>query len=68
MKRQIIVDIIDDGEVKIETRGYQGRACVEEAQFLKDLLGTETARQLTPAYYQREGQRQTLKRHLPLCG
>lgn len=68
MKRQIILDITDEGEVKIETRGYQGRACVEEAKFLKDLLGTEMARQLTPAYYQRAGQRQTVKRHLPLCG
>ncbi len=66
--KQIVIDIFDDGEVKIETRGFTGKACVDEAQFLKNLLGTETARQLTPAYYQRQGQKEVVKKHLPLCG
>ena len=66
--KQIVIDISDDGEVKIETRGFQGKKCVEESQFLKDLLGKETARQLTPAYYQRQGQKEVVKKHLPLCG
>ena len=66
--KQIVIDISDDGEVKIETRGFAGKACVEESQFLKNLLGTETARQLTPAYYQRQGQKEVVKKHLPLCG
>ena len=67
MKR-ILIDISDDGEVKIETRGFSGKSCVDESQFLKDLLGKETARQLTPAYYQRQGQKEVVKKHLPLCG
>lgn len=66
--KQILIDISDDGEVKIETRGFAGKSCVEESQFLKDLLGNETARQLTPAYYQRQGQKELVKKHLPLCG
>jgi hypothetical protein len=66
--KQIVIDIFDDGEVKIETRGFAGKACVDESQFLKNLLGTETARQLTPAYYQRQGQKEVVKKHLPLCG
>ncbi len=66
--KQIVIDIADDGEVKIETRGFSGRQCVEESQFLKDLLGKETARQLTPAYYQRQGQKEDVKKHLNLCG
>ena len=66
--KQIIIDIKNDGEVKIETRGYSGSSCVEESQFIKDVLGEETARQLTPAYYQRQGQKECVKRHLPLCG
>lgn len=66
--KQIIVDITNDGEVKIETRGYNGKGCVEESQFLKDFLGRELSRQLTPAYYQREGQKETVKKYLPLCG
>lgn len=68
MKKQIIIDVTNEGEVKIETRGYEGKTCVEESQFLKDLLGTETARQLTAAYYRRQGQKQVVKKHLPLCG
>ena len=66
--KQIIIDITDDGEVKIETRGYSGNTCVDESQFLKDVLGAETARQLTPAYYQRQGEKEVVKRYLPLCG
>ena len=66
--KQIIIDIKDDGEVKIETRGYSGSSCVEESQFIKDILGEETAKHLTPAYYQRQGQKESVKRHLPLCG
>jgi len=66
--KQIIVDVTNDGEVKIETRNFVGRSCLDEAQFLKDVLGEETARQLTPAYYQRQGRKEVVKKHLPLCG
>jgi len=66
--KEIVIDVLDTGEVKIETRGYQGKDCLVESQFLKDLLGKEIARQLTPAYYQRQGQKRIVKKHLPLCG
>jgi hypothetical protein len=65
--KTIVIDISDDGEVKIETTGFTGKACLGESQFLKDLLGKETSRQLTPAYFAVEG-RATVKKHLPLCG
>ena len=64
--KEIIVDISDEGEIQIETRDFKGKSCVTEAQFLKDVLGKETAQSLTPAYYQ---ENETLvKKHLPLCG
>ncbi len=66
--KQITIDITDEGEVKIETRGFSGKVCIEESQFLKDLLGEEMARQLTAAYYQRQGQEEVIKKHLTLCG
>ena len=66
--KEIVIDVLDTGEVKIETRGYHGASCIEESQFLKDLLGKEIVRQLTPAYYQRQGQKKVVKKHLPLCG
>ena len=64
--KEIIIDVSEEGEVKIETRGLKGQSCVTEAQYIKDVLGKETARQLTPAYYQKEPVR--IKKHLPLCG
>jgi len=64
--KEIIVDISPEGEVKIETRGFKGKSCVVESQFLKDLLGKETEKTLTPAYWQE--QETTIKKYLPLCG
>ncbi|EFK08854.1 conserved hypothetical protein [delta proteobacterium NaphS2] len=64
--KEIIVEIKNDGEIKIETRGFKGKSCVTESEFLKKLLGRETARTLTPAYFQ-ENQTHT-KKYLPLCG
>ena len=64
--KEIILDISNEGEVKIETRGFKGRSCLAESQFLKDLLGKETQRELTPAYW--EEQKTTVKKYLPLCG
>jgi len=67
VKQQIVIDVNDTGEVRIETRGYRGKKCIEEARFLKELLGTETFKQLTPAYYVRT-KAITKKQYLPLCG
>ena len=64
--KEILIEVSDDGEVLIETRGFKGKSCLAESEFLKDLLGKETSRQLTPAYYQEE--KQTVKKYLPLCG
>ena len=64
--KEIIIDVSDDGDVRIETRGFKGKSCLAESEFLKDLLGKETSRQLTPAYYQEE--KETVKKYLPLCG
>jgi len=66
--KSIVIDITNEGEVKIETKGFTGKACIEESQFLKDLLGHETARQLTPVYYSKANQKEVTRKHLPLCG
>ena len=63
--KEIIIEISDEGEISIETRGFKGKACVEEAKFIKDVLGTELSRKLTPAYFDQE---QNIKKHLQLCG
>jgi hypothetical protein len=64
--KQIIIDILDDGEIKLETRGYTGKTCLEETEAIKNILGNEITRQLTPAYYIQG--KETVKKHLPLCG
>ena len=64
--KEIIVDITNNGEVKIETKGFKGKSCVTEAKFLKDLLGKETAKSLTPAYFEED--KVGIKKYLPLCG
>ena len=64
--KEIVVDVSDSGEIKIETRGFKGKSCLMEAEFLKEVLGRETARQLTPTYWQKSQAK--VKKHLPLCG
>ena len=64
--KEIVLDITDEGEIRIETRGFKGKSCVTESQFLKDLLGTETERSLTPTYWEKEETH--IKKYLPLCG
>ena len=66
MRKEIVIDIFDDGEVRIETKGFKGKSCIEETEFLKKILGTETHKQLTPAYYGTVNQQR--KKYLTLCG
>jgi hypothetical protein len=64
--KEIVIDVSDDGEVRLETTGFKGKTCLEESQFLKTLLGEETFCQLTPAYY--TSNKTKVKKYLPLCG
>jgi stress-induced morphogen len=64
--KEIILDISNEGEIKIETKGFKGKSCIAESQFLKDLLGTETERSLTSTYWEKEETQ--VKKYLPLCG
>lgn len=65
--KRIIMSVMPDGEVKIETIGYSGKSCIEESKFLKEALGEEISRELTPAYFALAG-KETIVKHLPLCG
>ena len=64
--KEIVIDVFDTGEIKIETRGFQGKSCIVEAEFLKEVLGKETKRSLTPTYWQKNQAK--IKKYLPLCG
>ncbi len=64
--KEIVIEVSEDGEVRLETRGFEGKACLEESQFLKGLLGSEVCRNLTPAYYNHGTKK--VKKYLNLCG
>jgi hypothetical protein len=63
--KEIIIEIAHDGAITIETRGFSGPVCVEDSQFVKDLLGPETVRTLLPVYY---GGTKKVRKYLQLCG
>ena len=64
--KEMIITILPDGEIKVETKGFKGNACVQETKALKAMLGQETSRELKATYYERNGV--AVNRHLPLCG
>jgi len=64
--KEIVLDISETGEVFIETKGFKGKACLEETQFLKNVLGRQVFKQLLPAYFVTE--KQHVKKYLNLCG
>ena len=64
--KTILVDIDDNGEVTITTKGFKGPVCLKESQFLKDLLGHELSQYLTPMFYQKD--KVEIKKHINLCG
>lgn len=66
MTKQIIIEVDATGEITLKTEGYTGKSCVKDSQFVKDLLGTETHRALTPTYYEENEQKCT--KYLTLCG
>lgn len=68
MQKQIIIDVMDDGEVIIETKGFTGAACIEETKLLKAALGEEVCRSLAPAYYQVDENNKLKRNWIPLCG
>lgn len=49
--KEIIMDFNDDGTVKLETKGFAGKTCKTESQFIKDVLGKVVSEQLAPVYY-----------------
>lgn len=65
--KEIILDVSNDGEIQIETRGFKGKSCIKEAAFLENVLGKVLKQQLTPAYYETDPA-ESRKKMLNLCG
>ena len=50
--RTIEVTISPTGETHLETRGFQGRSCLEASRPLEAAVGRSVADRLTAEYYQ----------------
>ena len=33
--KEIVIDVSNDGEIQIETRGFKGKSCIHESEFLE---------------------------------
>jgi len=51
---EIIIDILPDGEVKMEGNGYQGKSCDEAMAAFEKALGVVTNRKNKPDYFRTE--------------
>jgi len=68
MSKRIVVEIDEDGVISIETLGFKGKGCLEDSEWVKDIIGKETSQQLTPAYFMKSDDKEKRIKHLPLCG
>ena len=65
--KEIILDVMNEtAEIKIETKGFTGRKCLEESQFLKDALGVQIEQTLLPIYFERS--KESKRIFTPICG
>ena len=66
--KEIVIDISEDGEIRIETKGFTGKACLEESQFLKEYSARKPIKRLTPAYYSKKNEGQKISATLRMKG
>lgn len=69
MGKRIEILIDENGEIEsVETLGFKGKGCVVESQWVKDILGKEIGRHLSPAYFITEKSTEKRTKHLNICG
>ncbi|MDH7599544.1 MAG: DUF2997 domain-containing protein [Sedimentisphaerales bacterium] len=51
-QHQIEIVISKDGQVKVHVKGAKGKACVEYAKWLAEVVGKIKSQQLTSEYYE----------------
>lgn len=52
MLRIIEVVVTPDGTTAVQTKGYQGSACLDASRFLEQMLGTVTQERKTSEFYE----------------
>jgi hypothetical protein len=59
LKKELIIEIGPDGEVKIKTEGFKGTECEEELKPIEKALGEVKSRTRTSEYYQQNIKKKT---------
>jgi hypothetical protein len=52
---QFDITIGKDGSVRVKVSGASGAECIELTDMLRDIIGREESRELTPEYYGPDG-------------
>ena len=60
--KTIEIIVSPDGQLRLETRGFQGAECQAASQFLERALGRRTGEQLTAEYHQAASEEQEQQR------
>ena len=55
-QHEVEIEITASGEVKVHVKGAKGKACMEYAQWLTEVIGQVKDQQLTSEYYEPEVQ------------
>ena len=58
-RHEVEITISKSGEVKVHVKGAKGKACMEYAQWLAEVVGKTKGEQLTSEYYEQEVQTRT---------
>lgn len=53
---QFDVTIGKDGKLRVHVKGSRGKECIELADMIRDIIGTEESRELTSEYYNGQGE------------
>ncbi len=53
-QHEVEIEITKQGDVKVHIKGVKGKACLEYAQWLTELVGKVKDQQLTSEYYEPE--------------
>lgn len=53
-QHDIEITIGKDGKVKVHVKGAKGKACLEYAKLLENIIGKVDSRQFTSEYYEEE--------------
>ena len=51
---EIEIEIDKDGHVRVHVKGAKGKACLEYAKYLEQLIGRIESQELTSEYYEPE--------------